>query len=394
MSRKVKEDKKTPGLAELTLRIAQLEEMVLRNLKLATGLTDDNELNATVDMTPFMTLREKSPLLIALYPGKEDGSRIYAPLDSELGTTTSGMWPSGRQWLGLYLGGGDSSNTNRRVATIPLCLSNGLPFYSPLGLTSSASDTLLRLEAMNACSSAILDFSGEGRGGGGAGGGGAGGSWTHGFELIYFFSTGFMHVSTIAFPISTAAMCLKFEEGDRIMNVCGPHLALTERKRREDFYSLLRYLIDAMEGWTELASPKMLEQSVVNYRANFIKPHLEGVRLTVLDRYAIVKNIPSMESDIGSALKTIATMLVLSEMRTKEFMDANTGNEWAWTRSEYANLQLRAEKASQMLSELEGEAGPAISASGRIDERVNQLQAFVDLVSMTDAVLANVRHLM
>lgn len=379
-SRKTKEEKKTaPGLAELTLRVAQLEEMVMRNLKTATGEGDDP--NTTIDMTPFMTLREKSPLLVALYPGKEDGSRIYSPQDNELGTTTSGMWPSGRQWMGIYLGGGEGSNTNRRVSTIPLCLANGLPFYSPLGLTASASDTLLRLEAMNACSSAIIDFSNDGRNS-------SSNSWTNGFELVYFFSTGFMHLATLAFPISTAAACLKFEEGDRVMNVCGPHLAMTDRRRREDFYTFLRNLIDAMEGWTEFSTPKLLEQNIVNLRANYIKPHAEGVRITVLDRYTIIKAIPNMESDIGSALKTIATMLVLAEMRTKEFMDANTGSEWAWTRSEYANLQLRAEKASQMIADLENEGG------GKLDERQLQLQAFVDLISMTDAALTGVRHLM
>lgn len=379
-----RDEKKTPpGLAELTLRVAQLEEMVLRHLKAATGLNEDTEL--TIDMTPFMTLREKSALLIALYPGKEDGSRIYSPQDSELGTTTSGMWPSGRQWVGLYLGGGEGSNLNRRVSSIPLCLANSLPFYSPLGLTASASDTMLRLEALNACSSAIIDFTGEGKS--------QNFNWNHAFELVYLFSTGFMHVSTLAFPVSIAAACLKFEEGDRVMNLCGPHLAMTERRRREDFYNLLRLLIDSMEGWTEFATPKMLEQSVVNYRANFIKPHLEGVRMTVLDRYAVIKSIPAMESDIGSALKVIATMLVLAEMRTKEFMDANTGTEWAWSRSEYANLQLRAEKASQMLAELDIEGGVG-KEGGKMDDRVLQMQAFVDLISMTDTALSGVRHLM
>lgn len=377
MSRK-SGDKKIPGVAELVLRIAQIEEMVLRNMK---TVTDEPDVT-TVDISGFMAAREKSPLLIALYPGKEDGSRILTPVDSELGTNTSGMWPNGRQWLGLYLGG--STNGNRRIATIPMCLNHNLPFYSPLGLTASVSDTNLRIDAMNACSSAIIDFSGEGSKT-------AGLNWNNGFELVYLFSTGFMHVSTVGFPVSIATACVKFDEGDRIMNMCGPHLALTDRKRRQEFYELLRYLIGAMEGWTEFGNTKQLEQSAVNYRANFIKPHLEGVRMTVLDRYAIVKNIPVMESDIGCALKTIVTMLVLAEMRTKEFMDANTGTEWAWTRSEYANLQLRAEKASQLMAELDGDGE---ASGGKLDEKQTQLQNFVDLISMTDAALNGVRHLM
>lgn len=84
-------------------------------------------------------------------------------------------------------------------------------------------------------------------------------------------------------------------------------------------------------------------------------------------------------------------MLVLAEMRTKEFMDANTGTEWAWTRSEYANLQLRAEKASQLMAELDGDGE---ASGGKLDEKQTQLQNFVDLISMTDAALNGVRHLM
>ena len=370
-SRRTKDEKKAPSVSDLLARIIQLEETILRSVKTVNSESEENT-TKTVDFTPYMTLREKSPLLLALYPGKEDGSRIYTPLDTDLGTTTSGYWPGGRQWVGLYLGGTDGSAGNRRLNTIPMCLANSLPFYSPMGLTASVSDTGLRLEAMNSCSSAVMDFSGEN----------CQTNWTAAFELIYFFATGFMHVSTVAFPINTASACLKFEEGDRIINMCGPHLALTTRKRRQDYYDLLRVIIDAMDGWVEFPNNKMLEGNVINYRANFVKPHLEGVRLTVLDRYAVVRSIPSMESDIGTALKIIASMLVLAEMRTKEFMDANTGIEWAWIRSEYANLQLRAEKASALLSESEGGMFDGFS-----------MQAFVDLIAMTDAALQGHRHL-
>jgi len=205
--------------------------------------------------------------------------------------------------------------------------------------------------------------------------------------MLYLFAQGFANVSTVGFPSSIPTNVLKFDESEQIVNACGSFGSATLRKRRQDYYELLRVLLDAMESWTEfpcVSGPLGLENNVVNFRSNYLKAHMDGVRITVLDRWSVYKLLGRFESDIGETLRVILGMFILAEMHTREFMDTNVGSDWTFLRGDYVTLQLRAEKASLVLAELD---------PSNYDDRMFHLQAFVELVTMADSVLSNQRHL-
>ena len=375
-SRKSKQSSSAGDVTVLLARLAALEEAVARS---ATIISANDETTPTsVDISSFAKEWAESSMLQKLYPPQEDGSRIY-DLDAHEHTPDgSGFWPQKRNWHGLYLGGCEQGNPYRRGITIPMCVKAKMEFFQPQGLGFSNEDIYTRQEALNTCSTAIIDF-------------GADElclNYIPGLELVYLFAQGFTNVSLIQFPKNTTTAILKFDESERSMNVFGPHDAVTLRRRRQDYYGILNELNNVME-WQEyktLNGTDGLEQAMINLRANFKRNHAEGIRVNVTDRIAIYRQVAQTkyDSDIGEMMRIALGMFLLCEMHTREFMDLNMP-EWKHLRGEFSNLQLRAEKEAHTLANTD-------ELSSDVD-RVFHIQACIDFTTYVAAIVKKFKHL-
>lgn len=368
-----------------TAELTQVQDLIERVLALERAvakskavLPSDPVSPATLNITPFVAKWEKSRLLQLLYPPRDDGSHTYTLNEYELGPDSVGYWPGENQWHGMYLGGCEPFNENRRALIIPLCLASNLDFFTPQGASTSSSDVAKRLQALENCSSAVIDFSHDE----------LCLNYVPGFEVLYLFARGFVHVSFIQFPANIPTAILKFDESECISNTFGPWDSVTLRQRRQDYYVIIQALISAMAGWTcydTINGPNGLEHHVVNYRAKFSRPKSEGVQIPVLSRFEVYRTLRSatFNTDIGATMRVILGMLILGEMHTRDFMDNHVA-EWKHIRGEFADLQNRAALAATQLQDVDPTS---------FDDRHFHLQAFIDLVQLASAVLTNYRHL-
>lgn len=379
MSSSSKKNKQSGNITELSAlltRMAALEEAVARSATIISA--HDEAIPTSVDISLFIKEWTESAMLQKLYPPQEDGSRVYDLDAHEFTPDGSGFWPQKRNWHGVYLGGCEQGNAYRRGITIPMCIKGKFEFFQPQGLGFSNEDIYTRQEALNACSTAIIDFGGDE----------LCLNYTPGLELVYLFAQGFTNVSLIQFPKNVTTAILKFDESERSMNVFGAHDAVTLRRRRQDYYIFLNELANVME-WTEYKSlngAQGLEQAMINLRANFKRSHAEGIRVNVIDRIAIYQQLAQTKynSDIGEMMRIALGMFLLCEMHTREFMDQNMP-EWKHLRGEFSNLQLRAEKEAQILATIDESSSDA--------DRIFHIQACIDFITYVSAIVKKFKHL-
>lgn len=356
-------------------RIKNLEEVIMRFSKDATSVPT----NLSFDITPILAIREKSILLKALYPDQE--SRIYNFKDMEMTNLSSGYYPNQQRWrdAGIYLGGCERSNEQRRAVIIPMCLSQGLAFFTPQGLTTLAADVRSRLDATVHCSSAIIDFTGDEV---------CLNNYSAGLDILFFFAQGFTAINLLRFPDNIVEACMKFDESELGQNLCGPYMSVTLRKRRQEYYEIIQLLIS--EGWRtffSVSGPLGLSQILIDQRSSFLKAHNDGLQMTILQRLEIWRGIKAREwkSDIAHALICILGMLIFGEFRTRELLDSNAP-EWTMIRGEFESLLLKSDRARIQLNELD-------QADSPYDDRYFHLEAFVDLVTTTNEVISQNLHL-
>lgn len=278
-----------------------------------------------VDIAPFLKVLKKkpSPLLEALYPPKEDDSTHYNLDELKITVHCSGYWPEKANWHGIYLGGCDEDNNRRRAFTIPACLMNNLPFFTPQGLQNSDEHYIQRATALNNCSCAIIDF-----------------TWdemclnyTAGIDLIYLLAQGFVNIALLNLPVNPSLNSLKFVNDEKIKNIFGPYDYISLRQRRKEYYSFLRDLveepafsaIDGLREFTSFEGDKGLAHDMVNLRANYDYSNDKRARVSVIDRIITYKTMKAKEKDVKSDIAIIMRicygMLLLCDMNTQTFMD-------------------------------------------------------------------------
>jgi hypothetical protein len=361
-------------LEKLQERLEAIEQSFLHTIK--EVIPGKTILPTSVDISIFEADWAKHVILQKLYPPQEDGSRIYKLEDYELSPSTSGYWPNARNWKGLYLGGCEQGNEMRRAVTIPLCLKNTMDFFTPQGLSTSVIDSEARIEALNTCSAAIIDFTGDEQCLNFAGA----------MDCLYLFAHGFVNVSIINLDASPFQDAIRFDSEQLYPNVFGNWDSTSLRQRRFEYYSILRLVVSKMEDWSEyqtVSGVKGLGQNMTNLRANYKRPHGEGIMLSVLDRLAVYRLIASMTfiTDIGAILRICIGMLLLCEMRELEFM-TNNMPEWKQLRGEFAILCMKVEKdqADLLLVEVP-------------DDAFFNKQACVDFVLFVMTVVSKCRFL-
>ena len=305
---------------------------------------------SSVDITLIMEQRNKSPLLQSIYP-LNNGQPVLNFDDSELTEICSGYWPTPRNWQGMYLGGCELCNESRRSFTIPLFVKNSIDFFTPQGLAINKEDVLKRVDALNSCGAALIDFTGDE----------LCLNYTAGIDFMYLFGTGFTNVVLISLPASPAAGSMRFDNEQKYANVYGPYDAVSLRSRRFEYYSILRTLLKLFYNKTEVATqefPTLLgakgfEQDLINLRANYKTPrHSDGIAITVLDRVAVYRQLKEMSygTDIGCIMRICFGIIVLCDMQTREFMDANMP-EWRLLRGEFQTLCRELEYETALMSE-------------------------------------------
>ena len=261
----------------LAKRVEEIEKLLMTRSEVTPT---DCTTPLMVDIAPFLKVLKKkpSPLLEALYPPKEDDSTHYNLDELKITVHCSGYWPEKANWHGIYLGGCDEDNNRRRAFTIPACLMNNLPFFTPQGLQNSDEHYIQRATALNNCSCAIIDF-----------------TWDE--------------------------MCLNYTAG------------IDLRQRRKEYYSFLRDLveepafsaIDGLREFTSFEGDKGLAHDMVNLRANYDYSNDKRARVSVIDRIITYKTMKAKEKDVKSDIAIIMRicygMLLLCDMNTQTFMD-------------------------------------------------------------------------
>lgn len=359
-------------LEDIAFRVQAIERALA---KTSVVMPSDPIAPSTVDITIFLAKWERSRLLQQLYPVKDNGSRSYFLNDFELEPESAGYWPAENQWHGLYLGGNEcAANENRRAFLIPLCLASDLHFFTP----QNGSNLTQRLNALELCSSAVVDFSHDA----------LCDKYTAGIETVLLFARGFVHVHLLKFPENIATAILNFDESDVIVNACGPWDSVSLRQRRNEYYIFIKTLISAMDKWTlypNLSGVDGFEHQLINFRSKFSRPKTDGVQIPVTSRLNIYRALCSFPfaTDIGSALRILLGIFILCEMRTREFMTENCP-EWRAIRGAFSDLQNRAALASKQLQDTD---------YASYGDCHFHLQAFVDLVNIGSAVVSSYRHL-
>ena len=376
------------SLSEVLSRLCAVEEVMARSMTSVPTLEPTSP--ATVDISTIYEQWTKSALLQTLYPAQENGNKVYeltqnGTYDNEASTMTdiSRFWPSKqRDWCGVYLGGCEQNNERRRGVSMPLLVKSNISFFTPQGLSFSNDDVLARKEALDACSSAIIDFGGDE----------LCFNYTPGLDLVYLFAHGFINITTVQFPASIATASLKFDESESSSNFFGAWKDVTLRRRRQDYYAIIYELVSVMKSTgtltdlTALKGSNSLETLIVNQTADFKRPHTEGIRISVLDRLSIYRRLAEKEyaSDIGEMMRIAFGMFLLCEMHTREFMDEHMP-EWTHLRGEFEQLRLRAEKDVYVVTD---QIDPSAA-----DDRFFHLQACVSFTHYVSAVVGTFRHL-
>ena len=360
---------------KLERRVQELETLIRKNFK---DNVEEINVPLTVDISKFVEVWSKSALLQALYPVREEDSRIYKLDDYDMTRSCSGYWPSNRNWQGIYLGGCEQTNELRRANTIPVCIKSSIEFFNPQGLTNSSADALVRMEALNSCSSAVIDFTQDEMCL----------NYTHGMDLIYLLAQGFIKISLIQFPTSPSVSCIKFDNEEKFKNVCGAYDCVSLRTRRFEYYTILRQIVSeiglinefpAMDGKDGLA------QNMINLRANFLQPHGQGIQLSVIDRLAIYRTLKTknFESDIAVIIRICFGILLLCDMRTRDFMETHMP-DWKQLRGEFHSLCLQ----------MEMEAGNLLSSSTNENTDSDfHVSACIDSINFVKTLVDKTLHL-
>ena len=361
-------------IARVEARLDRIENMLMRSKEVNPGIASSQ----SYDITPILALREKSTLLKNLYPDQE--SRIYQLKDYELNSSSSGYYPSQQRWRdgGLYLGGCEQGSETRRAIIIPMCLSQGLSFFTPQGLSANSTDVRNRIEAQLNCSSAIFDFTGDE----------FCLNYSAGLDVLFFFAQGFTKLNFLCFPDNILEACMKFDETELGLNLCGPFQNVTLRKRRQEYYEIINLL--TCDGWKffyNSTGPLGLSQALIDQKVNFLKPHNDGIQLTITLRLEIWRAIRAKDwkTDIAHALICLLGMLIFVELKTREHLEINAP-EWTLIRGEFDSLLLKSERAAQRLAESDQAELP-------YDDRYFHMQAFVEMITTVNEAVLQSRHL-